>query len=52
MNVAKERQNKILDAQVKLSSSIDMNLLLRGTGSDEHERELYKLLAATGIKTE
>ena len=29
-----------------------MNILLRGTGSEQHERELYKLLAATGIKTE
>lgn len=29
-----------------------MSVLLRGTGGEEHERELYKLLAATGIKTE
>ena len=29
-----------------------MELLLRGTGSEDHERELYKLLAASGIKTE
>ena len=29
-----------------------MDVLIRGTGSEEHERELYKLLAATGMKTE
>ena len=29
-----------------------MEVLLKGAGSEEHERELYKLLAATGIKSE
>ena len=36
-------------AEKKLCSSIDVNVLVKGTGSKEHERELYKFLAAADI---
>ena len=50
--VAAQRMKKIKNAQITLAKDIDMDVLVKGTGSEAHERELYKLLAATGIKTE
>ena len=43
---------RIKNATISLIKDIDMDVLIKGTGSSEHERELFKLLAATGIKTE
>ena len=50
--VAESRMKKIAKASMELVKSIDMDVLIKGTGGEEHQRELYKLLAATGIKTE
>ena len=38
--------------QKKLCESIDIEVLQRGTGTREHERELYKFLAAAGLETD
>ena len=35
-----------------MCESIDVEVLLRGTGSQQHERELYKFLAAAGLDSE
>ena len=34
---------------MKLCESIDLDVLVRGTGDDEHGREVYKFLAACDI---
>lgn len=39
-------------AAKNLCSSIDIDVLLRGTGSKNHERELHKFLAAADINSE
>ena len=50
--VSETRMKRIKNATISLIKDIDMDVLIKGTGSSEHERELFKLLAATGIKTE
>jgi len=35
-----------------MAKSIDMDMLIKGTGSEEHQRELYKILALSGIHTD
>lgn len=50
--VAEQREQQIRQAQIKLAKDIKMDILLKGTGTSEHERELYKLLAVAGISLE
>lgn len=35
-----------------MAKTIDTKVLLKGTGTQEHQRELYKVLALAGIKME
>ena len=35
-----------------MAKTIDTQVLLKGTGTEEHQRELYKVLALAGIKIE
>ena len=37
---------------MRLAKDIDVDVLLRGTGTQEHQRELYKLLAVANVSTE
>ena len=50
--VSENREKAREQAAKKLCESIDVDVLLRGTGSQEHERELYKFLAAADLNAE
>lgn len=50
--VARIREMDRERRQKKLCESIDIEVLQRGTGTQEHERELYKFLAAAGLETD
>jgi len=50
--IAAQREKKLMNACMKLAKQIDIDVLLKGSGSAEHEHELYKLLAVAGIKQE
>mmetsp|Transcript_43704 Transcript_43704/g.57903 ORF Transcript_43704/g.57903 Transcript_43704/m.57903 type:complete len:162 (+) Transcript_43704:521-1006(+) len=50
--VAKQREQEREKAGKKLCQSIDVDVLIKGTGSEEHERELYKFLAAADVGTD
>ena len=50
--VSRAREKNQENAAKKLCDSIDMDVLRRGDGSADHERELYKLLASADIGME
>ena len=50
--VARIREMDRERRQKKLCQSIDIEVLQRGTGTQEHERELYKFLAAADLETD
>lgn len=47
--VSRAREQRREQAAKKLCESIDLDVLMRGTGSQEHQRELYKFLASCDI---
>ena len=45
-------EKKAKHAAYELAKQIDVETLLKGTGSEEHQQELYKLLAVAGVSTQ
>ena len=50
--IAKNREKEIEKKSRQLAKDIDYDMLIKGIGDGDHERELNKFLAACGISTE